>query len=54
MFKYFIHVRIGSWWLSVGVRFGVKPFLFAFFPSGIREVFLRFFWLECSVSELPY
>ena len=54
MFKYIIKVNIGGWWLSVGVRFGVKPFLFAWFPSGIKEVFLRFLWLECSISELPF
>jgi hypothetical protein len=54
MFKYIIKVNFGGWWLSVGVRFGVKPFLFAWFPSGIKEVFFRFLWLEVSVSELPF
>ena len=68
MFKYIIRVRIGGClsrasreWLSFGFRFGaclsgrqVRPFLFAFRPSGIKEVFLRFFWLECSISELPF
>jgi hypothetical protein len=54
MFKYIIRVRIGGWWLSVGFRFGVRPFLFAFCPSGIKEVFLRFLWLEVAVSELPF
>lgn len=54
MFKYIIRVRIGGWWLSLGFRFGVRPFLFAFCPSGIKEVFLRFLWLEVAVSELPF
>ena len=26
----------------------------AFCPSGIKEVFLRFLWLEVAVSELPF
>jgi len=54
MFKYIIKVNIGGWWLSVGVRFGVKPFLVSWFPSGIKEVYLRFLWLEVSVSEFPF
>lgn len=54
MFIYIIKVNIGDWWLSIGFRFGVKPFLFAWFPSGIKEVFLRFLWPEVAVSELPF
>jgi len=54
MFKYIIKVNVGGWWLSVGVRTGVKPFLVSWFPSGIKEVYLRFLWLEVAVSELPF
>jgi hypothetical protein len=54
MFKYIIKVNVGGWWLSVGVRVGVKPFLCAFFPTGIREVFIRLFWLEFAISKLPF
>ncbi|HOX81969.1 MAG TPA: hypothetical protein PLS08_02990, partial [Chryseolinea sp.] len=54
MFNYTTKVRIGSWWLSVGVRFGFRPFVFYVFPGGIREVCIRFLWLECSISELPF
>ena len=54
MLKYILRVNVGGWWLSVGVRFGVKPFLVSWFPSGIKEVYLRLLWLECSISELPF
>jgi len=54
MFKYFIKVNVGGWWLSVGVRRGVAPFKVCLFSSHIKEAYLRFLWLECSISELPF
>jgi len=54
MFKHIIKVNVGGWWLSVGVRVGVKPFLCAFFPGGVREVFVRLLWFEFAISKLPF
>jgi len=56
MFKYIIKVNVGGWWPSVGVSasWRIEPFLVSWFPSGIKEVYLRFLWLEVAVSELSF
>lgn len=54
MFKYILRVNVGGWWLLLGVWRSGSPFAFSVWRSSPREYLLRFFWLEVSVSELPF
>jgi hypothetical protein len=56
MFKYLFRVRIGGWWLLAGVWLKwVRPFHYYRTTScSASEVWLRVFWLELGISELPF
>ncbi|MFN8334587.1 MAG: hypothetical protein U0U09_05620 [Cyclobacteriaceae bacterium] len=56
MFKYILRVRVGGWWLLAGVWLKwVRPFSFYRTTScSAKEVWLRVFWLEVGISELPF
>lgn len=57
MFKNLFRVRMGGWWLLAGVWSNrVHPFMFyyTFTRHSTREVWLRIFWLEVGVTELPF
>ena len=55
MFKYLIKANVGGWWLSVGIWFKGKPFsLGRHVFLGTREYWLRVFWLEFTITELPF
>jgi len=59
MFKYFVRVRVGSWWLLVGVAprgWARFSFYFGGFPRRFRgELFLiRVFRFEVCLSQLPF
>jgi hypothetical protein len=56
MFKYIFRFRIGGWWLLGGVWCKwVRPFMFHRLSTcSAREVWLRVFWLEVGISELPF
>jgi hypothetical protein len=56
MFKYIFRFRISGWWLLGGVWCKwVSPFKFHRLSTcSAREVWLRVFWLEVGISELPF
>ena len=57
MFKNLFRVRIGGWWLLAGVWSNrVRPFTFYYTLNGhnTHEVWLRVFWLEVGITELPF
>jgi hypothetical protein len=56
MYKNLYRVRIGGWWLLAGVwSKRDRPFMFYYtFTFSTREVWLRVFWLEVGITELPF
>ncbi len=55
MFKNILQVRAGGWLLSLSVRPNRGlPLLCEVYTDSIRQFYLKFFFLEVLVSELPY
>ncbi|MEM6515138.1 MAG: hypothetical protein AAF688_03065 [Bacteroidota bacterium] len=54
MFKLLFRVRFGSRWLLAGVRTSGSPFFMGIVHMGVVDYTIRFFWLELSLSELPF
>ena len=47
-------VPIGSRWLLVGIHTSVSPFFIGSLRWGVTDYVLRVFWLEFTLSELPF
>jgi hypothetical protein len=54
MFKNLVRIHLGGWWLLVGIWRKGLPFAVNVRRSCPQEFYLRFLWLEISISELPF
>ncbi|WP_159431758.1 hypothetical protein [Aequorivita viscosa] len=54
MYKSLFSVRCGSRWLLAGVRLSGRPFFAGVVRCGVVDYTVRLFWLELSLSELPF
>ncbi|MDO6743840.1 hypothetical protein Q4553_04585 [Tenacibaculum soleae] len=54
MYKSLFSVRCGSRWLLAGVRYSGRPFFLGVVHCGVTDYTIRLFWLELSLSELPF
>jgi hypothetical protein len=54
MYKSLFSIRCGSRWLLAGVRSSGRPFFMGVIHCGVTDYTIRLFWLELSLSELPF
>jgi hypothetical protein len=54
MYKSLFSVRCGSRWLLAGIRSPGSPFFIGVVRCGVVDYTLRLFWLELTLSELPF
>ncbi len=54
MYKTFFSVRCGNRWLLAGVRLSGSPFFVGIVRCGVVDYTVRLFWLELTLSELPF
>jgi hypothetical protein len=54
MYKSLFSVRCGNRWLLVGFRLSGRPFFAGIVRCGVVDYTIRLFWLEVTLSELPF
>lgn len=54
MYHSLFSVRCGSRWLLAGVRSSGRPFFVGVVRCGVVDYTIRLFWLEVTLSELPF
>lgn len=54
MYKSLFSVRCGNRWLLVGFMLSGRPFFAGIVRCGVVDYTIRLFWLEVSLSKLPF